>query len=136
MVLQGGEISAQTWTTPSLLYIAPPYSFWLFVVKHQNQGLNKILFNVHYVWIFWKCLGRATYIILLQIKLEKKCKYDLHWLLPLWRSYHLHEMDTFSAFKNNNAFLIWEAWWIHFQGCYWIIFYKGHPRMKSIKICW
>lgn len=46
MVLQGGQISTQTWTTPSLLYIAPPFSFLLSIVKHQNQGLNKILFDV------------------------------------------------------------------------------------------
>jgi hypothetical protein len=60
------------------IIVAPQFSFSLLAAKHQNQSLNKILINVHCVWICWKHLGRATSKKILQILLKKKCKLDLH----------------------------------------------------------
>jgi hypothetical protein len=56
--VKGTNLTTNANTT--IIIVAPQSSFSLSVAKHRNQSLNKILINVHYVWICWKHLGRAT----------------------------------------------------------------------------
>jgi hypothetical protein len=67
--VKGTNLTTNANTT--IIIVASQSSFSLLVAKHRNQSLNKILINVHCVWICWKHLGRATSKKFLQI-LSKK----------------------------------------------------------------
>jgi hypothetical protein len=68
-MLRGQILTTNANTT--IIIVGPQSSFSLSTTKHQNQSINKILINVHCIWICWKHLGRATSKTFLQI-LSKK----------------------------------------------------------------